>query len=120
MTSQLRGATEDSKLASIRHHDPVTLAFAEALRATFPETIRSIILFGSRARGDARKDSDYDFIVLLDKLDATAKDKVRDIEVAMLNRHEALVSALVMRPADWERRAALPIGRNVAREGVPV
>ena len=30
-----------------------------------------VILFGSRARGDARKDSDWDILILLDK------DKIR-------------------------------------------
>ena len=38
-----------------------------------------VILFGSRARGDYRKDSDWDFLILMDKpVDWKLKDKIRD------------------------------------------
>jgi uncharacterized protein len=109
----------DGKLKAIPP-DLVTLAFAEGIRSAFPTSLRGIILYGSRARGDAREGSDYDFLVLLDQVDTAAKNMVRDIEIAMLDRYDALVSALVMTPQAWERRAALPLGRNVAREGVAV
>jgi Nucleotidyltransferase domain len=47
-------------------------AVAERLRErilqAFGERVRKIILFGSRARGDALPDSDYDVLVVLDSL----------------------------------------------------
>lgn len=36
-----------------------------ALVANFGEDIRDVILFGSRAAGKARKDSDYDVLIIL-------------------------------------------------------
>ncbi len=42
----------------------------EAVLATFGERVSDILLFGSRARGDHRPDSDWDVAVLLK--DATA------------------------------------------------
>ena len=36
--------------------------------AAMGERVRRVILFGSRARGDALPDSDYDVLVVLDKL----------------------------------------------------
>ncbi|MEI6388448.1 MAG: nucleotidyltransferase domain-containing protein [Spirochaetota bacterium] len=100
--------------------DGVAIAFAREIREAFPANLRTIILFGSRARGDARIDSDYDFLILFDRVDPSIKDKVRDIEVSMMETYEALVSALVMMPEDWKRRSAFPIGLNVAREGIAV
>ncbi len=40
----------------------------DALRAMYGDNIDRIVLFGSRARGDAREDSDYDVAVFLKTL----------------------------------------------------
>ncbi len=38
----------------------------ETLRAKFGDNIRKVVLYGSRARGDARPDSDYDILVVVE------------------------------------------------------
>lgn len=40
-----------------------------ALRARFGQRLREVVLFGSRARGDASEDSDVDVLVVADDLD---------------------------------------------------
>jgi predicted nucleotidyltransferase len=40
----------------------------DRILASAGERVRKIILFGSRARGDARADSDYDLLVVLDEI----------------------------------------------------
>lgn len=45
----------------------------EILNAAAPRNTRAI-LFGSRARGDARQDSDWDVLILLDKDHITSAD----------------------------------------------
>ena len=40
----------------------------DRILAAMGERVRRVILFGSRARGDALPDSDYDVLVVLDKL----------------------------------------------------
>jgi predicted nucleotidyltransferase len=40
-------------------------AFRDEVARAFPGALAGMILFGSRARGDAREDSDYDVAVLL-------------------------------------------------------
>ena len=45
--------------------DPVLTRLKKALDAAYGQEIERIVLFGSRARGDARPDSDYDIAVFL-------------------------------------------------------
>jgi uncharacterized protein (UPF0332 family)/predicted nucleotidyltransferase len=63
-------------------NDPRLSRIASALRDAFGARLVSALLFGSRARGDHRPDSDYDIAVFLDNFarerDRETLDKVRD------------------------------------------
>ena len=48
-----------------KHENQILNLIRTTIRAH--ETTAEIILYGSRARGDARRDSDWDVVVLLDK-----------------------------------------------------
>ena len=45
--------------------DPILKRFRAALDEIYGERLERVVLFGSRARGDAREDSDYDIAVFL-------------------------------------------------------
>src|SRR5690348_9407526 len=47
--------------------DPVLVRFRRELDAVYGDGIDRVVLFGSRARGDHRPDSDYDIAVFLKK-----------------------------------------------------
>jgi predicted nucleotidyltransferase len=55
----------DSPEQSTRVEDPVPIRFRAALDALYRERLERAVLFGSRARGDARPASDYDVAVFL-------------------------------------------------------
>ena len=48
--------------------DPILRRFRAALDRLYGDRIERVVLFGSRARGDAREDSDYDVAVFLKRL----------------------------------------------------
>jgi predicted nucleotidyltransferase len=49
--------------------DPILRRVRAALQEMYGERIERIVLFGSRARGDAHDDSDYDLAVFLKDMD---------------------------------------------------
>ncbi len=53
--------------------------FKKEITAKFPEDIVKVIVFGSKARGDAGKESDIDIIVVSKKDDWRQGDRIRDI-----------------------------------------
>ena len=58
--------------ACVASADPLALAVAEAVQQSV--TPARVILFGSRARGDCRPDSDIDLMVITDAADTTAAE----------------------------------------------
>ena len=46
-------------------NDPVLTRFRAAVLEIYGDRLERMVLFGSRARGDAREDSDYDVAVFL-------------------------------------------------------
>ena len=48
--------------------DPILKRFRAALDTLYGDRIERVVLFGSRSRGDARENSDYDVAVFLKSL----------------------------------------------------
>jgi predicted nucleotidyltransferase len=69
--------------------DKKALYFSSRLRKKV-SGISRVILFGSRARGDAREGSDYDFAVILEKKNAKTIKAVRGAEVDFLNKYDTM------------------------------
>jgi predicted nucleotidyltransferase len=101
-----------------RQVDPVAVEFARKVRERLGPRVRRMVLFGSRARGDSREDSDYDVVVVVDRRSPEVREAVLEIEADLMDRHGSLVACLLRDEREWAASQALPIGLNVAREGV--
>ncbi len=80
-----------------------------------------VILFGSRARGNFRNDSDWDILILTEKkTDAAFKGNligsISDIELA----YAQAISPIIVEKSIWEDWAVMPLYKTVSREGLPV
>ena len=98
--------------------DAKALFFSQRIREKIGPHIRQLVLFGSRARGNAHEGSDYDFLVVLDKVEPVIKDTVLDIEVEFMNTYEELSSCMIYDEEGWEKNKKFPIGINILREGI--
>ena len=79
-----------------------------------------VILFGSRARGDARDDSDWDVLILLDKDRITSQD-IDDYTYPLREMgwyYDQCINAILYTKRDWEGSIASPFRQNVTEDGI--
>ena len=78
------------------------------------------ILYGSRARGDARKDSDWDILILLDKdtLDQSDYDNVSYPFVLLGCDLGQEINPIMYTTKEWESYRITPFYENVTRDGI--
>ena len=98
--------------------DPATLVPESLLRSIIAELApQRVILFGSRARGDARPDSDIDLVVVLDDDAPPEKRSAKALYAARAGYHHP-VDIIPFRASVLAKRAQA-IG-SFARDGVTV
>lgn len=97
--------------------DPVLVRFRRALDAQYGSRIERVVLFGSRARGDARADSDYDVAIFQkDFHDRWSEvDRLVPVVTDILYSEGAFVHALPYRAGAWLDRT--PLMHEIRREG---
>lgn len=86
------------------------------VRAIDPQA--EVWLFGSRARGDARDDSDWDFLVLTEQpVDKNLKSQLRDHLYEVELSSEKVIGSLIHSKQEWEEdHAVTPLYRNIKRD----
>ncbi|HZH96310.1 MAG TPA: nucleotidyltransferase domain-containing protein [Flavisolibacter sp.] len=78
-----------------------------------------VILFGSRARGDFKTDSDWDLLILTtEKVTAGYRNNLIDLIFDLELKYSQQVSTLISTQKNWEEWEILPLYKNIAREGV--
>ena len=98
--------------------DPILKRFRAALDDLYGEQIERVVLFGSRARGDARADSDYDVAVFLHDLTDRWREvhRIVEVETDILSDTGAVIHAMPYRAGSYEDRTSLM--REIRIEGV--
>ena len=77
-------------------NDPVLTRFRAAVIEIYGERAERVVLFGSRARGDAKPDSDYDIAVFLRDIPERAEEMARlaELETEILYDTGAVINSM--------------------------
>ena len=98
--------------------DPVLARLHTALSGLYGSRLERVLLFGSRARGEAQPGSDYDVAVFLEPLgDRWAElDRLADLRVRFLDETGAFIDAKPYPAGTY--RDVTPLMHEIRRDGL--
>jgi len=92
--------------------------FLQEIRQQLGSHLKQVILFGSRARGEAAPDSDYDCLAVVDEVSPMIKDGIDQVAGELLYQYNVVFSVFPI-PEDQHRRWTYnPLLMNVRKEGI--
>ena len=91
----------------------------QVIKSIDPEA--KVILFGSKARGDDKTSSDWDFLVLTsysvdEKIKSTIREKLIDTELEA----EEVISTLIYSKKVWNQYKNTPLYNNIQNDGIEI
>jgi len=92
--------------------------FTGEIKKYFHSRLKKIILFGSRARREHVQESDYDLILVLDKVTKKDREFIDKLESKMLLSYYVLFSTFLFDENELISRRFEPFVMNIQREGV--
>lgn len=97
-------------------------AYRDALNKQHPEAVKEMVVYGSKARGQAHADSDLDVLLIVKNDAAALKRDLRWIGYLLAAKTDVLPSILAYTEDEWEsrRRSGSTFRKAVERDGVRV
>ena len=99
-------------MSAIVAADPVLVRFRKALDEMYGDRLERVVLFGSRARGDAHAESDYDVAVFLRDMDDRLAEMYRlaDLSTDIIDETGEFVHAMPYHAGSYDERTPLMLG----------
>jgi len=105
-------------VSTIQPSVPVLARFRTALAAAYGSSLERVVLYGSRARGEARPDSDYDVAVFLRGMAdrAAEMNRLTDISTDILYDSGEFIHAMPFPAVAYNDRT--PLMHEIRADGV--
>lgn len=104
--------------------DIITSTIVSKAEEIFAEKLKSVILYGSYARGDNRDESDIDIMILVDMKDEDLKNYYKYFVSLMSDvslEYDVLLSPVILNKNQFEKyKKEVPFFENVMKEGVVI
>lgn len=93
----------------------------DGLKKRYGRKLKSMMLFGSYARGEQRGDSDIDIAIILEDFSHACAEIERtgDIVSSLSLKFDTLISLVPIKENDWRKRKTALIS-NIKRDGISV
>ena len=97
---------------------PCSSVSVRALDAEYRDRIERVVLFGSRARGDAHPEFNYDVAVFLHDMEdrGTEMNRLADLSTGLIDETGEFVHAMPYRAGAYKERTPLMLG--IRRDGI--
>ena len=96
--------------------------YRHAFRTRHPGVVARMVIYGSKARGDANEDSDLDMLIVVRNEAGGMKRPLREIGYDLAAMSDAVPSILAFTEEEWEsrRKDGFPFQQAVERDAVSV
>jgi predicted nucleotidyltransferase len=99
------------------NRNELTYRVKESVKSFDPQA--RVILFGSRARGDNKQTSDWDFLILTSKyVDEQVKRYIRDTLIDTELEAEEVISTIIFSQDRWKDYRITSLYQNITKDGV--
>ncbi len=115
--------TDISKITHLAKPEREALMeFSSFLIEKYRQRIKLLELFGSKARGDARKDSDLDLLIVTDRKDDTLWDLILDFIIDLDLKYDLDISPRFFGAQEFSRlmRKGTPFMNSLKHEGIEI
>jgi predicted nucleotidyltransferase len=115
-TVSAKAAAEERRQAPA--DDPILRRYRAALDQIYGERIERVVLYGSRARGDAYKESDYDVALFLHGMSDRWQelDRLADLSTKIVEEDGPLIHAMPFAAGAYDYRT--PLMHAIRADGV--
>jgi predicted nucleotidyltransferase len=91
--------------------------FKLEVKKALGERLDRVVLFGSRARGEAEPDSDFDFLVTVQRLEKQDRNRVREIASDLSLERDTVITVLLLPTEDFREDRYFFLYEHIQKEG---